>query len=344
MSARRAFDYFVAAGWSPAQAAGIVANLEAESRFRPDAVGDGGQAYGIAQWHPPRQGDFARVMGKDIRGSTLDEQLAFVQWELTNSERRAGGALRACVTPYEAGAVVSMQYERPADVNGEARKRGERATKIAAEFAPTYSPQPAPATQPEKKGGFMAPLLAVLAAAVPEIAKLFAGKSASEVANRNVALATTVADVAIKAAGAVGLGDAVEKAQDPTVANAIGQAIRDDPTLSILLVEAGGGGIGGARAFVTQSTSGPNGAAMTGILRTVTYWVLGFLTFANIAGFAMAGVLAFMAKSGTSNSEWQQIVSTLIQADINAAFAAIGFWLGSSLAKGGTPSINVRQE
>ena len=35
---------FVSMGWTPVQAAGIVANLFSESRLNPAAVGDGGQA------------------------------------------------------------------------------------------------------------------------------------------------------------------------------------------------------------------------------------------------------------------------------------------------------------
>ena len=45
-------------GWNQAQATGIAANIQAESNFKPDASGDGGKAYGIAQWHPDRQQEF----------------------------------------------------------------------------------------------------------------------------------------------------------------------------------------------------------------------------------------------------------------------------------------------
>src|SRR5260363_90445 len=50
-----------AQGWTHKQAAGIVANLKIESGLNPKAVGDGGKAYGIAQWHPPRQAEFRRA-------------------------------------------------------------------------------------------------------------------------------------------------------------------------------------------------------------------------------------------------------------------------------------------
>ena len=88
--ARDALQYFVSKGWTTEQAAGIVGNLQAESGrdLQIDAVGDGGKAYGIAQWHPDRQAMFSRVFGKDIRQSTLGEQLAFVQWELENTEKK----------------------------------------------------------------------------------------------------------------------------------------------------------------------------------------------------------------------------------------------------------------
>jgi len=129
-SRQQAFDFFCSRRWTPAQSAGLTANLETESRFNVAIVGDGGLAYAIAQWHPDRQANFAKVFGKPIQGSTLDEQLAFVDWELRNSEKHAGDALAACTTPEDAGATVSRLYERPADHDGEARKRGALAREI----------------------------------------------------------------------------------------------------------------------------------------------------------------------------------------------------------------------
>lgn len=127
----QAMDYFVGQGWSRAQAAGIVANLQRESGLRTGAVGDGGQAYGIAQWHPDRQANFARFAGHSIRESTFGEQLAFVQYELTRgAERSAGNRLRGADSASEAGSIVSQYYERPADRAGEASLRGAAAQRI----------------------------------------------------------------------------------------------------------------------------------------------------------------------------------------------------------------------
>lgn len=115
-------------GWSKEQAIGIAANLHQESSFRPDAVGDGGRAYGIAQWHPDRQADFQAAMGKPIQGSTLEEQVQFVDYELRKGKERAAGTrLQAATDAASAASVVSQYYERPADRAGEARRRGATA-------------------------------------------------------------------------------------------------------------------------------------------------------------------------------------------------------------------------
>jgi len=121
----RAMDYFQKRGWSKEQAAGIVANLVAESGGKPNAVGDNGQAFGLAQWHPDRQAAFKKWSGKDIRESSVGEQLAFVQYELTQgSYKNAGDLLKKQTTAYGSGSTVSRAYERPQDAVGEANKRG----------------------------------------------------------------------------------------------------------------------------------------------------------------------------------------------------------------------------
>lgn len=124
----RAMAYFQAQGWSREQAAGLAANISRESAFNPGAVGDNGKAYGIGQWHPDRQAEFKKKFGKDIQGSTLEEQMAFMHYELTQgNERKAGNILRGTTGAAEAAAAVSTHYERPADKAGEAAKRGQLA-------------------------------------------------------------------------------------------------------------------------------------------------------------------------------------------------------------------------
>lgn len=130
-----AMKFFMDKGWSKEQAAGIVANLDAESGLKPGAVGDSGEAYGIAQWHKDRQANFKKWAGKDIRDSTQAEQLGFVDYELTQgAEAAAGDRLRKASSAAEAGAIVSRYYERPglneAAKEREARARAGMATSI----------------------------------------------------------------------------------------------------------------------------------------------------------------------------------------------------------------------
>lgn len=124
-------DFFQQRGWTPSQAAGIAANLQKESGFNPKAVGDKGKAAGIAQWHPDRQANFKKWAGKDIKDSTLEEQLGFVDYELKQgTESKAGKLLAAARSAMEAAGIVSSKYERPAAKEQEAIERGISAEKI----------------------------------------------------------------------------------------------------------------------------------------------------------------------------------------------------------------------
>ncbi|MCW5761035.1 MAG: hypothetical protein KIS90_14800 [Phenylobacterium sp.] len=133
--AEQAMRYFVGQGWTPEQAAGLVANISRESGFDHRIPGDGGQAYGLAQWHPDRQAEFEKRFGKSIKGSSFEEQLAFIQYELTEGkEAPAGRRLRGARTAGEAGSIVSQYYERPLDRAGEASERGALAQKVVVDI------------------------------------------------------------------------------------------------------------------------------------------------------------------------------------------------------------------
>jgi len=130
-NARTAVDFFKSKGWSESQAIGIAANLQKESNFNTAAVGDGGKAYGIAQWHDDRQRAFMKWSGKNIRQASLDEQMGFVNYELTQgNERKAGDALRNARNEREAASIVSRQYERPGNADAEAAGRANAASAM----------------------------------------------------------------------------------------------------------------------------------------------------------------------------------------------------------------------
>lgn len=125
--------YFERLGWTSAQAAGIAANIQAESGFNPRAVGDNGAAMGIGQWHPDRQAAFnAWALRNRLPGlaqADLPEQLRYYNYELRHSV--AGRKLAGATNAYDAGAIVSLYDERPADAAGQAASRGALATRLA---------------------------------------------------------------------------------------------------------------------------------------------------------------------------------------------------------------------
>lgn len=130
-----AMRYFVGQGWSPAQAAGIVANLRQESGLNEKAVGDGGRASGIAQWHPERQAAIEKHFGTALDRMSYAQQLQAVDYELRQgAERVAGQHIAMQDSGREAGAAASLYYERPADRAGEAYRRGALAQSIQTDF------------------------------------------------------------------------------------------------------------------------------------------------------------------------------------------------------------------
>lgn len=156
-------------GWGKNQAAGIAANLFAESKFDPTAVGDNGHAYGIGQWHEDRQALFAKWAGHDIHGSTLAEQLKFVDYELRHGDAQsqlAGRALPLVHSADAAGRIVSQYYERPADQAGEAARRGALAGAIGNSVGAGDSAPAAPGTQPDDG---RATRLAALQSSAPQV-------------------------------------------------------------------------------------------------------------------------------------------------------------------------------
>ncbi|AUO22525.1 phage tail tip lysozyme [Pseudomonas sp. NC02] len=126
-------DFFENMGWTKEQAAGITANLAAESNLDPKARGDWGRARGIAQWHRDRQDKFEEWAGFNLMDDRADliKQMEFVQHELTEgAEQKAGNLLKATQNAQDAGAVVSKYYERPRDTDREAAVRGEMASQL----------------------------------------------------------------------------------------------------------------------------------------------------------------------------------------------------------------------
>lgn len=105
-------DYLVHKGLPANAAHGIAANIAAESNFNTEAVGDGGKARGVAQWHPDRYNALSQKFNlKDFYGS-LDAILHELK---SNPNRNGYNELLEAKNPYEATDIFQNKFERPAN-------------------------------------------------------------------------------------------------------------------------------------------------------------------------------------------------------------------------------------
>lgn len=107
-NAQVAYQYFLGKGLTPAQAAGIVGNLQAESGLRPEAVNSIG-CVGIAQWCGGRRQPGIQT-GDNARD--LQTQLDLIWHELNGPEHRALTLLQATSSPGQAALAFEAGFER----------------------------------------------------------------------------------------------------------------------------------------------------------------------------------------------------------------------------------------
>jgi hypothetical protein len=120
----------VASGWTPEQAAGIAGSFMQESGGDPTARNKTSGAYGLGQWLGSRRKDFETYSGKPLEGSSLDDQIAFFNYETTHKEKRAGDLLRQAKTASEAAEIHSKYYERPGAAEANIARRQQYADMI----------------------------------------------------------------------------------------------------------------------------------------------------------------------------------------------------------------------
>lgn len=110
------FGRLLELGYEPHIAAGLTGNLMQESgvAINTRAVGDNGNAFGMAQWNGPRRRSylrFAEARGKDP--SDIDTQIAYLHHELTTSERGAAAKILNAPDARSAAQIASNEFWRP---------------------------------------------------------------------------------------------------------------------------------------------------------------------------------------------------------------------------------------
>ena len=109
--AKKAYNYYLNRGVKPNVAAGIVGNLYKESGLNPNAVGDNGTAYGVAQWRGDRLSNLKKYASNRGRShSDLDTQLDFILDEQGENQVLT---LMGNQSPEVAAKTFADKYERP---------------------------------------------------------------------------------------------------------------------------------------------------------------------------------------------------------------------------------------
>ncbi|PVX61233.1 phage tail tip lysozyme [Paraburkholderia unamae] len=120
-----------AAGYTDAQAAGIVGSLMQEAQgLNPAAVNPKSGAAGIGQWLGSRAAAFQQQFGHSLAQSTFGEQVDFMLQELKTSERDADMRIRNATTPEQAAYLHSQFYERPGAAEANIARRQAYARDI----------------------------------------------------------------------------------------------------------------------------------------------------------------------------------------------------------------------
>lgn len=132
VQAKQLYDYFVEKGFSPAQASGILGNIQTESSFKTNAYNSGEGAIGLCQWEGGRRTElenFAAQQGKPV--TDWHVQADFIMHELNTSETGAFAALKAAQTPEEAAQAFQSRYERSASLGDRAANARQIHSQLA---------------------------------------------------------------------------------------------------------------------------------------------------------------------------------------------------------------------
>lgn len=125
---------------NPAAACAVMANIEAESGFKTNALGDNGTSYGLCQWHLgrwDRLNEFCVENG--YSSGSIQGQLYYFKWELENCypgvleflqnvDDNVGGC-------YDAASYFCIEFERPDDAVNKGDTRGSNAVE---KYWPSY--------------------------------------------------------------------------------------------------------------------------------------------------------------------------------------------------------------
>lgn len=114
------FEFLYNKGLSAAVVTGFLANIQAESSFKTNAVNNSSGASGICQWTGARKDAMIKYCGSDWKNN-LTGQLEFMWNELQSTEQKTLASLSAIQGDSQSAAeqateIICREYERPGNV------------------------------------------------------------------------------------------------------------------------------------------------------------------------------------------------------------------------------------
>ena len=197
------------------------------------------------------------------------------------------------------------------------RRAAERDLFLSADSAPQHAvgllaATDMPTTESKPMLPVLGALLPTIIGMIPQLTKVFT--DGTSVTDRNIVVAQKVGELIVDATNSTNLQQAVETMQhDPEALQAATSAVQSQ---LYDLVEAGGGGIAGARQFAASA----DGKSM---LYMPAFWVT-VLLLPLLYGTVW---IALTSESGFSNEVRAAIASAVVTGILGAV---VGFWLGSS--------------
>jgi len=116
-------------GFSNEAVTGLMANIQAESNFKPTIYGDNGTSYGICQWHLGRFSNLKKYCGNKYK--TVECQLDYLLHELRNGEKNSFKVLQSKNSAYQMVTKFCQVFERP---KGGAKSCNRRADNYASSY------------------------------------------------------------------------------------------------------------------------------------------------------------------------------------------------------------------
>jgi hypothetical protein len=131
----------VGAGYSPAGAAAMAGNAQAESSFNPSpAVNPANPHYGLWQWSETRRKQIRTATGIDVAHASVAQQIKAAKWELTHDYSDIGTRLRTSKNAVTSGMYVDKMFERSGDDFQQRARRGAYSNAALAAYKPRGLP------------------------------------------------------------------------------------------------------------------------------------------------------------------------------------------------------------